>query len=303
MQFSRGTVLLAAAALGFAQWRLLTLVADVQYTLGMSYAVLGGHAEWYVWQGRVLAPFVVKLLGNNLEGLRDLTVGALILSAFLAWCLSGARGMLAAELLFALLLCRAFCPWDIFELPIFLGFALLVAKNARLFWFIALYVLAIFNRQSAQFIALYMVVNPLVGYALDRSRGIRVISILSGLACFGAGLAVTETICRLMGRKPDAVTSQTGNLYHYRLIDNLNEMNPHLGGMLRTLNHNATPLLLWIIVGAIMVGIAMALRRNPTRYAGLSVVYLVMLVAALSFGIARETRNWIDFIPLMVLNM
>jgi hypothetical protein len=118
---------------------------------------------WPGYRSRLLGLWLIKLYGGDVRGFMEATVGSLTLAGLLAWRLGGAGGLGILHACFAVWASPWFAPWDMLEPAVFLAFAVLVVEGWDWYWFVALFGVAIFNLQSAMFIAGWMVLEGVLG--------------------------------------------------------------------------------------------------------------------------------------------
>jgi hypothetical protein len=206
----------------------------------------------------------------------------LFIGGYLSWRLAnGAGGLGIYHAAFALLANPWFGPWDIFEPVIFTAFALLVVEERPASWFIALFAVAIFNLQSAMFIALYMFISRkmVLQGALCALAGFVIMSALQhsglpkiGWSGFGTGYSTDYFRTTLYGNVQDIVTGRAS------------------GGVFDWLP-------LGILLSIIIAGVAVMLEG----YVALGMTFLIMLGATITFALVTETRVFLGFIALFTL--
>ncbi len=311
-----GATLSAILALG--QFRLILLLLDTDYTRSMEAAqgVVAGTPHWRVFQSRVLAPYAIqgmeRLLGSYGAAYKAFCAGALVAAGYLAWTLgrrvggtlrSAGLGLLLFHVAFAFLLSRPWLyAWDYVGAILFLLFVHFVASGRAWPWFAALCAVAAFNRESAYFIALWMLLDPVMRHFAPARDGAPRAPFNRGMAAAGAvclvgSAAVVEGLRRtLLVRElgPELFAKapgQAGAYAHLQLRDNLTVIREQFGYQ--------SPLLLFVGLIAVL-SVALA-RREPRRYAALGVVHLVVLGSLLVFGVVQESRIYIELIPMLVL--
>lgn len=122
-----------------------------------------GGTNWGGYRSRLLGVGLIRLFGGDVPAFMHVTVGALTVAGLLAWRLGGAGGLGILHACFAVWASPWFAPWDMLEPAVFLAFAVLVVEGWDWYWFVALFGVAIFNLQSAMFIALWMCLNGMMG--------------------------------------------------------------------------------------------------------------------------------------------
>ena len=164
-----------------------------------------------------------------------------------------------------------FQPWDAFEPAIFTAFVLLIVESKSAGWFMALFTIAIFNRQSAMFIPLWMILSRRM--------------MAAGLICALFGMGVMWFLQHSGQPKFGlfAFGSGYGNDYaQERLLENLRHTD-------------------WLVASIMALILTAAFRAVRCGYQALGVTYLIMLVTIVVLGIVTETRVYLSFIPLWVL--
>ena len=310
---------LLAAFFALVQLRLVLLLfggaydASVAATLG----VMQGRPHWRVYQSRVLGPALVDLLDwitrDDAIAYQLFSAIALTVAGYLAWRLGRQiGGTKAAALLafclfqlgFAFLLTPPWLyAWDFIDVIVFLAFVDFVWTGRNWRWFAALFAVAIFNRESAEFIALWMMLEPLTR-ALHARRGlakkkpfVRAMSI-AGFACFIAGLGIVEALRRALlieevGPKlfPNSAAAN-GPDFHFKLFDNLRDIGAAAGNL-----QNLVVVYFLIFLAGLIFLLAW---RDPARWLGLALVHVALLVSILLFGAMFETRLYVEFIPIAI---
>jgi len=281
-----------------------------------SYGVTTGHPVWKTFQGRVLAPYLIKAMAFGSPAyyvMAHMVFEVVAVAAFLLWRLGRKFGgsehsgifVLALFVMSFVALLRPPClySWDFVDLIVFTLFIDFVLSGRPLAWFIGLFAVATWNRDSANFIALWLVAEPLLRALRQRLRdGIMPAldwrRVLAGVLCIAAGLALAELLRRNllveeMAPKyfPDNPVV-AGHRYNFVLPINIE----YLGHSLFT---PAALLVLGFLGTTIWLGAALA-RRDPERQLPLFAVELALIAAMLGFGIIYEPRIFVPLIPFFV---
>jgi hypothetical protein len=199
--------------------------------------------------------------------------------------------------------------WDFSGALLFVIFNDLVARGRRPPAFALLFAVAVFNRESALFIAAWMVLDPVCRYALDRRAGrsaqpFDVAMAASGAALLVAGGALVELLRdkllirevgpRLFGQVPGA-----GPRFHYMLPDNVLA----LKGLLRAPLDPSLRVLVPIAWVAYLAFCARLAWRDPPRFLGVALVHAAMLASAFVVGMMFETRIYFELLPLAAVHL
>ena len=232
---------------------------------------------WPGYRSRILGLWLIKLFGGDVRAFMDVTVGSLTIAGLLAWRLGGAGGLGILHACFAVFASPWFAPWDMLEPAIFLVFVVLVVEDWHPLWLMGLFAVAIFNLQSAMFIAGWMVLAGVWR---------------SGLLCIAFGLAVMYWFQHTQGigygtfQCLDGHTTGISTDYaQERLVENLHKL---------FLWDNRMPLGIFVILGWAALKITRALPA-------LGLTFLALLGATLVFGIVDELRCFLPLIPVLIL--
>jgi hypothetical protein len=167
----RANALWAAVALlcAMAQFRLIMMVQGRHYgdSIKATQGVIDGMPHWRAFQSRLLGPWLVdglhRLLGDLVTAHVSYEIGMSTLAGWLMLRLmnrlhgpQAAWGaFLVLQLLFAFLLHPLWLyAWDNASIVLFVLFTYFVMTDKTRRWFVALFAVAIFNRESALYIAL-----------------------------------------------------------------------------------------------------------------------------------------------------
>jgi hypothetical protein len=179
-------------------------------------------------------------------------------------------------------------------------------------WFVGLFAIAIWNRDSAIFIALWLILDPLVRLYYRRQHMLPSASLdwrrmLAGATCIAGGLLTAELLRRNllveeMGPKlyPDSPINYP-NRYHFghysfNLASNIAFTKQWLTHFDREF---------WSVIPAFLAtatALGMCLvRRDPQHYLALYLVELSFIASLFVFGWFTETRLFFPLIPFIVM--
>lgn len=191
-------------------------------------------------------------------------------------------------------------------LVIFFAFTILVIEQRSWYWFVGLFSVAILNRESGEFIAVWMILDPLVRRLLagrERPR-LNWKMLLAGICCLFGGVLVVEMLrARLMIAEtgptlfPDAAGHSARQVFL--------QMHTNLAAIRASLSsgrHGFEAPMLFIPAAVICVGIKLA-RSNPRRWLALSIVSLLNLIAIFLVGVVFETRVYLELLPFILLGI
>ena len=200
--------------------RLVTFLsppAEYARLVEVSLGVTTGHPYYKTWQSRVLGPYIIKALTfGPLDYVHAHVVFQIVtvaIAAFLCWRLGRKYGgsdqsaLLALTLFvtcFALLLSPPwlFYSWDLIDIIVFILFIDFVLSGMSQRWFIGLFAIAIWNRDSAVIVALWLILDPLVRFFYQRhykllpSAPLDWNRMLAGAICIAGGFLTLELLKR-----------------------------------------------------------------------------------------------------------
>ena len=299
-----------------ALYRLVLFIfqpANYARVVELSLGVTTGHPEWKMWQSRVLGPYMIKAITfGSLDYVRAhilFQIVTVAMAAFLCWRLGRKYGgsdqsaLLALTLFvmcFALLLSSPWpwlYSWDFIDIIVFILFIDFVLSGMSLRWFIGLFAIAIWNRDSAVFIALWLILDPLVRFLYQRQYKLRSPPLdwhrmLAGAICIAAGFLTVE----LLKRNLLVEASRSESSYPIHLSVNTSLLRESL------LTRNRE---FWFVVPVFLAMVAAlgacVVRRDPQRYLALYLIELSFLASLFVFGFLFETRLYLALIPFVVM--
>jgi hypothetical protein len=290
----------------------IALFRLVEFVFGQNYArlvedslgVTTGHPHSTLWQSRVLGPYAIKALTfGSLDYFKAHVLFQIVtvaIAAFLCWRLGRKYGgsdqsaLLALTLFvmcFALLLSPPEEPWlfswDFIDIIIFILFVDFVFSGASQRWFIGLFAIAIWNRDSAVFIALWLILDPLVRFLYRRqyklpSAHLDWRPMLAGVICIAAGFLTVQ----LLKRNLLVQAHELEDIYPVHLSYNIAFLKTSLTHFTRGL---------WFIVPVFLTMVmalgACIVRCDPPRYLALYLVELSFIASIFVFGLCSRCAS------------
>jgi hypothetical protein len=299
---------------------LLFFAATIGANIDAAIGVTTGHPHWRVYQNRVLGPYLLKGLANLISGdyldaYMILIVASLFLAGYQAWRIGKRIGgvqlgwfaLVTLHLLFTLLFSKTWLYiWDFIGLNIFLAFVEFVISERSWYWFAALFVVAIANRESGQFIALWMILEPvsrwLVKRPLPKLTALRMMA--AGISCAIAGawlidylrttLLVEEVGFNLTRGTPPGY----GPNFFWNLPNNLRSLQNAWDGSINTILTISVPLIILLALAGLAIVLAV---KNAARYLAFSITILISAMSILLFAYISETRVFVETIPFLLM--
>ena len=306
-----------ATVFAMAQFRMIMLIIGQNYSYSISAAqgVVNGMPHWRVYQSRVLGPWLVEalsgLFGDYTSAHAFYTIVTTAIAGWLILSLTyrqfGPSAALSSFLLFQalftfLLGSKWLYAWDHLGILIFTIFTYLVIAGKGWCWFAALFSVAIFNRESALFIAMWMVLDPLVKAALDRTKpDWRMIA--RGLACGIIGVILINwlrdtLLVQEVGPTLFNMPLKAGLNFHNQWATNI----AFLRRVTTEFSFGFEVLILVYLLAVIILAVLLA-RRDPRRYLALAVTQGMIVVSLFAGAILEETRVLLELLPFLVMGI
>lgn len=322
---------LAFLALGLSvfmallQLRLMMVFFDADYgrSINAGMEVLLGQPHWRTFQPRVLGPWLVERLSHLIPGANFAAahlvyslaslVAMGMLSWRIGWRVGGTRasalvGFLVAQMAFTFMLMRPWLyAWDFSDIIVFLLFVDFVVAGKGWHWFVVLFAVGIFSRQTVALIAVWMIVEG----GLRRWQGKRLSVeerredtglIITGSVCLVGGAILVELLTRnLLVREIGPLifhdTPDKGGVFQAMAL----ERNLRIAFDAFTHVEAFPSLPIVAFLGLSLTMAIMIARKAPQQYLALGLVYGLHWIATLTFGLLTETRIYVEMIPLLVL--
>lgn len=299
---------------------LLFYAASLNANIDAAIGVTTGHPHWRVYQNRVLGPYLLKGLAGLFSGdyagaYTALMIAFLALAGYQAWRIGRKVGgdqvgwfaLVVLHLAFTFLFAKTWLYlWDLIGLSVFLAFVDLIIHEKPWYWFGALFVVAILNRDSGQLIALWMILEPVCRWLTRRplSRQVSATMMTAGVLCIAAGqwmidylrtsLLVEEVGFGIAGGTP----SGYGPDYFWNLPNNMALLQHILQADSLV---NFVTIFLPLAMVMVSVFFVATIIYKERRYLALALTFAASLVSLLLFASLTETRVFIELIPLLML--
>jgi hypothetical protein len=291
-------------------------------SINASEGVVHGVPHWVIYQSRVLGPYI-------LHGLSEIGLGKVwAFAAMLVVCTTLAGriflsllsrefrppyawlGFMILQLMVATCMNKMWLyPWDFLSLVFFCLFLGLVLREAPVWQFVLLFVAALFSRESALFMALWLVLDPLCRWYLSRSEPARAEGqpqskldwgqMAMGAFLMGLGMTVINALRkhlleREVGPELWNVPELAGKVVHWKYNSNLSFLSQTL-----TLSSSEFDFVLPWLYALALVLMWQLWRLADRRLGGLVLVHVIMLVSIFAVAVLTETRVFLELTPLL----
>jgi hypothetical protein len=301
-----------------AQVRLINMFLNFKMNADVTHGVFIGKPAWRLFQNRILGPALIESISRvfsveptvaySLFACLTLSIAGCLaysLGNKLAGNLGGVLSFTALNLGFALLLSNPYLyAWDFIDIIVFFIFVHFIVAEKPYPWFVMLFLVAILNRESALFIAFWLLINPVarglvskwLGYPKSRLEWQPMVV---GVLCMVAGIALVETLrSALMIEEVGVRQLHMGDHYHsqarlnrWLLINYFTEFSPNMPFVVPIF-------LVGTIASAVLLGL-----QWPRHLLGLSMTSLLMIAVLLVIGFLPETRIYLELLPFIVLSV
>jgi hypothetical protein len=289
--------------MSFAEWKVLERLQarpiDVAFVLESVGGVLSGHPVSPSWQQRFLGPLFVAGIDTlthdrsrtlALFGALTLLASNLLLFGILRRRGAGLAGGALAVTCFVcarlLLAFRLEYPWDGIDVLLFLLFGAQAARRARPLAAVPLFLIGLFNHETALWLPLWFLLAP-----LERPRRSRM-QVTSAALAFAVGAGVILALRRTFYRGRPDLPSQVFETVT-PVIDNHLHLSHNLGTLFVSNWHSGLASVSLGLLGVLALLIRAAIRGPERRAATWT---LAAVSSIFLFGYTNETRH---YLPLL----
>ena len=271
--------------------------------------VVTGHPQWIAYQNRLMGPYLVQFISgfgiSNISAVKVFTLLTITIQNLVLFALLVKAGISYSKALgyivfysfvFICIQDYGFYTWDSIDAILFTLFAWGIFQGQSTTYFIFLFLAAIFNRESALFISLYLVIDSLhIDWPKTKIHLISKSKLVIGSLLTMGGIIYTKLIRDyLFISQPDgfkdSVHAQIGNHFHFSknildlFFNNLTTLN-----ILNSI----------FILGSVAYLVYFVKQYNDRQLKALA-VFLVLVVNILIFGLINETRMYIILVPFLI---
>lgn len=270
--------LLFLIVISYLEYRLLMILHSdsIQNQLLMITSPLEGQAWWRAFQNRLLSGIIVNAIG--IQVFYILTV---FIKNFLFFKLTND---VKAVLIFVGLFClfqdsRWLIAWDMLDVIFIILMLIIYDRKLSIWYYVALFSVAIFNRESALFIPLFMLIN---GYVEKKSRTIPIWMLAAGIILtLFLRESFTGSVQTYIGQ--DLANQTFGN--HFYLMENVKSFFKEW--MPKEQNISLIPAI---------VLVAIFFVKDKTVMIWLLCVFTITITV----GVIHETRVWLLILPALI---
>jgi hypothetical protein len=162
--------------------------------------------------------------------------------------------------------------------------------------------LALANRESALYLALWMVLDPIVRWAIDRrSFDWRMAAVGTALLAFGFALIEWIRDAMLVREVGPALVGEVAgarSAFHWMLPENLRQLAEAAASLRFTMS--------FLVPAGLLAYLAFAARvawRDPRGRLASAAVHALLLLSTVCFGIVFETRVYLALMPFVAFHV
>lgn len=305
---------LAVTFIAFCAYKILMTIhyPNVDALTDAAFGVVEGRPHWLAYQNRLLGPYTIfgisELFGLSFKT-SWLIYNAIALQIFCVlffWILRRERISIRDSFsylittIFSFLTLQHFWfyAWDSIDFIIFTLFAYGIFKAYSIRFFLVLFTIGILNRESALFIALYLILNAFIfpkglfSLKLDNLK-----SLVIGMTSLISGIIYTQYIRNLLfisksdrtGGGRDAEHELIGN--HIYLLSNIKSL---------IINFTNSNFIVSIFLITTFSYFIMSYQRMCDRQLKALIIALAIFINILIFGLVNETRMHLVLLPFFM---
>ena len=300
-------VLVTIAALTILEARVVWLVhrSNMPRLVSESHGITDGHPAWATYQSRVLGPFTILFLARTFHWTEersyhvfgDLMMFAGNLLAFgvgrrlsqhpsAGWILAGTNAAV-----FTFMQDFWLYPWDFIGALTMMLFAYGIWAGAGISFFVVVFLFELLNRETAIFVALWLVFDGAV--RLLRRQSEAPVRLMVGLALVVAGSLwlnfVRDSLLQYQTMPTEGRDMMMGQLVQADVnIDALSRPFSNQGAFQ------------WLCLAAVAAATVQPWRRRSRLAPAMTLLLTMMLASNFLFAVLGEARIWISIAPLMI---
>lgn len=300
--------------LTFFEYRTISImqISNLSGQIDSALGILSGHPHWKTYQSRLLGPVLVTSLAHlshlSFSSCYQITTFVLLITAnaicYIVFRKAGRRADLAWAYtfayagLFTALQDRAWLYlWDYIDLLTLMLFAYAVFTRALLWKFIVIFFIELLNREAANFIALWIIIDAVnlnsSPSAHSKKWNIHWQQAILGIVLIGIGVTWTDFIRNRL------FVSQTMTLLPgYHIVGDQFWELPH---MLHALKHapRLDALVPVIAVSVLIFSLLRAWEQLGEQAWKICFLLCAMVTSIFIFAITTETRVWFEVLPFV----
>ncbi len=303
-----------------AQFRLIMMVQGRHYgdAIKATQGVLDGLPHWRAFQSRLLGPWLVegiqRVVGDLVSAHVTYEIGMSTLAGWLVLKLMNRLhgphaawgAFLVLQLLFAFLLHPLWLyAWDNASIVLFVLFTYFVMTDKSWRWFATLFAVAVFNRESALYIALWMVLDPVCKAALSRQRPTRPQWAMIGVGalCLLGGMVLIETLrSTLLIKEVGPELFNLPELADLIFISQWDTNAAFVASCFSRFNLGMAFLIPLFLLAVLALAATLA-WRDAKRYLGLALIQVVAICALFIAAVLEETRVLLELVPFFAMGL
>ncbi|HCK66563.1 MAG TPA: hypothetical protein DHW49_09875 [Anaerolineae bacterium] len=279
---------------------------------GISYGVITGKPEWLAYQNRLLGPYLIYLISllgiSYISAYKVFVLLSILVQSFTLVVLlknigetyqSSINYLIIYSFMYIALQEYSFYSWDNIDAVLFMFFVWGILRSVSPLLFIPLFLVSIFNRESALFIGIYLIIDAF-NIEINKSKRINiqlksVKELILGIILLILGIAYTNLIRELLfisraNGFPDEQHMILGN--HFNLEKNLFDLfYENFISM-----HSANSLFIFGSIGYLLYFV----RQYSQPQLKAFIIFICLVLNILVFGIIHETRLYVVLLPFLI---
>ena len=275
-----------------------------------AYGVLIGKPDWFAYQNRLLGPYLIYLISlagfSYISSAKFFVFITIVIQTIVLFVLLVKKNLpyqqiivyiLAYSFIFLAFQEYSLYSWDSIDAILFIFFAWGIFENKSIFYFVAIFLVSLFNRESALFISIYLIIDAFE----IKSLNIGLIA-LKSKAKFVAGVVLTTAgiIFIKIARETLFISLSNGFLddIHRGLGNHINLTR----NLIDLFFENFTSI---HIINSLFIFVSVSflfyfMKQYKEEQLKALIVFLLIMVNILIFGLVNESRLFVVLIPFLI---
>jgi hypothetical protein len=305
-------ILIAVISLAVYQVIRLLYALHWEELTNIALGVVARTPDWIAYQNRILAPYLIYFIStlgiSYTSALKIFILFAVLFQNFL-WYVLLKKANISAEKILTIILVYSFIflciqeynlyTWDYLDIAMATLLAWGIFQQKSIPYFIVLFFIFIFNRESALFIGVYLILDGFDFSNVDNFKW-RISLKSKGKLFTGTLLVILGVMMVVVLRKmlfiiqasgfTDSKHELVGN--HFRLFANLADLFIHNFSSFQFMNS-------LFLLGSTGYALSFVARSNDAQLKAI-IIFLLMVVSILAFGAVNETRLYSILLPFLI---
>ena len=283
-------------------------IPNNDFSIKVTLSVLNGDPDWIAFQNRLLGPYIILLISkfgfSVMTSWKIFTSFFILLQNFILFNIfikekkstqESITGLIIFSFFFLVMQHYCFYPWDSIDLIIFTLFSYWIIKERHINYFILLFFVSIFNRETALFLPLYLIISSL---NLEKKKPylhcLNFKKLCIGITLFVSGVIYIKSVRYILFN----INSEThldnlnliGNRIHF--FENLN--------YIFIKNILSTNIIFSTFIIFSLIFFSFFIKKLNRGYLNCYLIFFLISLNIIIFGYFNESRMLLILIPFVI---